>query len=145
MAMARKKYEIEEEIREEIREEMPYPLGYIEKILDGTLRKYGKKLGGFDTKAFFELKTEEIGKRMSQIISDRSVILVNKDAEEGDTSPITYYRSVPIQEVLKKDQYCREIFEDFIPYRFFSTIEHIGIKDVNSDLEMVVTFAGRSK
>lgn len=128
-----------------IRAEIPYPLGYVETRLDETLRKYGKKLRGFDTTAFFEPKTEEIGKRISQILSERNVIPVDKDADYENTGAITYYRSVPELDIDRYGRYYREMFKSFRPYRTNSTIEHLGIKHKDSDMEMVVTFAGRNE
>ena len=131
--------------KHEIMAEMPYPLGYVEKIFDKTLEKYEKKLGGFDTSRFFDPKTEEIGKRVSQILSERSVIPINKGADYENSGFLTYYRSIPQQDVNRYGRYSAEIFKTFRPYRRNSTIEHIGIKHKDSDLEMVITFAGRSE
>ncbi len=136
MNVAKKRYEMRR---------IPYPLGYVEKILDNTLRKFEKKLGGFDPCIVFKTRTEEIGKRVSQIQSERHVIPINKELDDKEIHPVTYYRSFPIQEIEKEDLYCPEIFKEFLPYRMNSTIEHIGIKQKNADLEMVVTFAGRSE
>ncbi len=123
---------------------LPYPIGHVEKILDKTLKKYGKKLGGYNTKLFFEPKTEEIGKRVSQILSERSVIPIKKDVDYENTVPMAYYRSVPEVDMGGRRHY-KEMYRSFLPYRESSTIEHIGIKHKDYDMEMVVTFAGRNE
>lgn len=129
--------------KSEVKVKIPYPLGYVEGALDSTLGKYGKKLGKFDKSLIYYPKTEEIGKRRSQILSERDVISINSRCNLTGNWQITYYRSIPMQEVGRNGHYSREIFKDFSRHKYNSTIEHIGIKQEDSDLEMVVTFGGR--
>lgn len=104
-------------------------MGYVEKILDKTLGKYGEKHGGFDPYIMFRTSTEEIWKRVCQIIiSERRIVSLSKESDEKETYYIIYYRSFPIQDLENEGEYCREIFKDFLPYREYSTMEHIGIK-----------------
>ena len=130
---------------ERFTEEMPYELGYVEKLLDKTLRKYGEKLSGFDNTNFYEAKTEEIGKRVCHITSERFVLPIGEKTDSVEESTIIYYRSVPILNLAEDEFYSREMLKKFLPYRDTSTIEHIGIKSKDSDTEMVITFDGRDK